>query len=46
MFFETDTGFVQITFAHIMFNCGILANRDCIAGNNIWFGDINKLNKR
>ena len=39
MYFETDTGFVQETFTHIMFNCGILTRRDCEAGNNIWFGD-------
>ena len=38
MHFETDSGFVQETFTHIMFNCGILTRRDCVAGNNIWFG--------
>jgi hypothetical protein len=38
MYFETDTGFVLLSFAHIMFNCGILTRRDCEAGNNIWFG--------
>ncbi len=36
--FENDTGFVQETFAHIMFKCGIITSRDCVAGNNIWFG--------
>ena len=39
MYFETDTGFVQTTFTHIMFKCGILTRRDCEAGNNIWFGN-------
>jgi hypothetical protein len=39
MYFESDTGFVQITFTHIMFKCGILTRRDCEAGNNIWFGN-------
>lgn len=39
MYFESDTGFVQITFVHAMFNCGILTRRDCEAGNNIWFGN-------
>lgn len=42
MYFKTDTAFVQITFTHIMFKCGILTNRDCEAGNNIWFGDPNR----
>lgn len=42
MHFENDTGFVQESFAHIMFNCGIITSRDCIAGNNIWFGDPRK----
>lgn len=41
MHFENDTGFVQESFAHIMFKCGIITSRDCIAGNNIWFGDPN-----
>lgn len=36
--FTSDTGFVQLTFCHIMFNCGILTTRDCVAGNNIHFG--------
>jgi hypothetical protein len=36
--FANDTGYVQLTFCHIMFNCGILTNRDCVAGNNIYFG--------
>ena len=39
IYFESDTGFVQITFTHIMFKCGILTRRDCEAGNNIWFGN-------
>ena len=39
--FENDTGFVQESFAHIMFKIGIITSRDCIAGNNIWFGDPN-----
>ncbi|MFC0878942.1 hypothetical protein ACE01N_20275 [Saccharicrinis sp. FJH2] len=39
--FENDTGFVQVSFALIMFKCGIITSRDCIAGNNIWFGDPN-----
>ena len=38
-YFEYDTGFVQLTFTHIMFNCGILTRRDCEAGNNIYFGN-------
>ena len=37
--FESSSGFVQLTFAHIMFNCGILTSRDCVAGNNIHFGN-------
>ena len=41
MHFETDTGYTQKVFAHIMFECGIITSRDCIAGNNIWFGDPN-----
>jgi hypothetical protein len=41
MHFENDTGFVQKSFAHIMFKCGIITSRDCMAGNNIWFGDPN-----
>ncbi|HHX71239.1 MAG TPA: hypothetical protein GX708_24735 [Gallicola sp.] len=39
--FDTDSGFVQETFAHIMFKCGIITSRDCIAGNYIWFGEPN-----
>ena len=39
--FEIDTGYIQESFAHIMFKCGIITSRDCIAGNNIWFGDPN-----
>jgi hypothetical protein len=39
--FDSDSGFVQETFAHVMFKCGILTSRDCIAGNYIWFGDPN-----
>lgn len=38
-YFESDTGFVQLTFTHIMFNCGILTRRDCESGNNIYFGN-------
>jgi hypothetical protein len=38
-YFASDSGFVQLTFCHIMFNCGILTRRDCIAGNNIYFGN-------
>jgi len=41
MHFENDTGFVQESFAHIMFKIGIIISRDCIAGNTIWFGDPN-----
>lgn len=37
--FENDTGYVQLSFAHVMFNSGILTRRDCVAGNNIWFGN-------
>jgi hypothetical protein len=37
-YFPSDSGFVQLTFCHIMFKCGILTRRDCIAGNNIYFG--------
>ena len=43
MHFENDTGFAQKSFAHIMFKCGIITSRDCIAGNYIWFGDPNIL---
>jgi hypothetical protein len=42
MYFENDSGFVQLTFAHIMYMCGILTRRDCEAGNNIWIGNPNK----
>lgn len=41
MHFENDTGFEQESFAHIMFKIGIITSRDCMAGNNIWFGDPN-----
>ena len=41
MYFEIDTGYIQESFAHIMFKCGIITSRDCVAGNNIWFGDPN-----
>ena len=40
--FKNDTIFEQLTFAHIMFKCGILTSRDCFAGNNLWFGNPNK----
>jgi len=36
MHFESNSKLEQITFAHILFNCGINTRRDCIAGNNIW----------
>ena len=39
--FDIDSGFVKETFAHVMFKCGIITSRDCIAGNYIWFGDPN-----
>jgi hypothetical protein len=38
-YFNYETGFVQLTFKHIMFKCGILTRRDCEAGNNIYFGN-------
>lgn len=41
MHFKNDSGFIQESFAHIMFKSGIITSRDCIAGNNIWFGDPN-----
>jgi len=41
MHFDNDTGFIQESFAHIMFKIGIITSRDCVAGNNIWFGDPN-----
>ena len=42
LYFETDTGFIQTTFTHIMFNCGIMTKRDCEASNNIWFVNPNR----
>ncbi|MDO3696041.1 hypothetical protein QVZ41_14405 [Wenyingzhuangia sp. chi5] len=33
--FKNDTISSQKTFAHVMFNHGIIINRDCFAGNNI-----------
>lgn len=41
MHFEPDTGLKKILFAHLMFKYGIITRRDCIAGNNIWFGAAN-----
>jgi len=37
--FGNERGYLQEVFAHIMFKCGIITSRDCIAGNYIWFGD-------
>jgi hypothetical protein len=42
MHFDNDTAFKQLMFAHIMFKCGIITNRDCEAGNNLWIGDPNR----
>lgn len=40
MNFNNDTtGVSQLVFAHLMFECGIITSRDCVAGNYIWFGD-------
>ena len=39
MHFSSDKRNEQVTFAHILFNCGIKTTRDCIAGNNIWIGN-------
>lgn len=39
--FDSDSALVQMMFAHVMFKCGIITSRDCIAGNYIWFGDPN-----
>ena len=39
--FDSDSALVQKIFAHVMFKCGIITSRDCIAGNYIWFGDPN-----
>jgi hypothetical protein len=39
--FEGESALVQVMFAHVMFKCGIITSRDCIAGNYIWFGDPN-----
>jgi len=39
--FDSDSALVQKAFAHVMFKCGIITSRDCIAGNYIWFGDPN-----
>lgn len=41
-FSEYKDKFAQLVFAHIMFECGIVTSRDCIAGNYLWFGDPNK----
>ena len=38
MRFDSDSEFAQETFAHIMFKCGVITSRDCVAGNYIWFG--------
>ena len=38
--FNNDTtGVSQLVFAHLMFECGIITSRGCIAGNYIIFGD-------
>jgi hypothetical protein len=39
MHFETDTGFEQKTFSHIMFKIGVMTRRSCEAGNNICLGN-------
>ncbi|WP_129366947.1 hypothetical protein [Lutibacter sp. HS1-25] len=39
MHFSSDKRIEQVTFAHILFNCGIKTTRDCVAGNNIWIGN-------
>jgi hypothetical protein len=39
MQFDGDSGIVQKTCAHIMFKCGIITSRDCVAGNYLLFGD-------
>lgn len=40
MNFNNDTtGVSQLVFAHLMFECGIITSRDCVAGNYVWFGD-------
>ncbi len=42
-FIEDTTGFAQLVFAHVMFECGIITSRDCVVGNYIRFGDPSKL---
>jgi hypothetical protein len=39
--FDNDTAFRQIMFAHILFSCCIITDRDCEAGSNLWIGDPN-----
>lgn len=36
--FKEDEYFLQLSFSHIMFNCGIITSRSSIGGNTIWFG--------
>jgi hypothetical protein len=38
MEFDQAEYFYQLSFAHIMFNCGIITSRGSIGGNTIWFG--------
>ncbi len=42
--YGNDRGYPQVVFAHILFKCGIITSRDCVAGNNIWFGNPNNTN--
>jgi hypothetical protein len=38
--FSDSENFVQVVFAHIMFENGIITRRDCMAGNNLHIGTL------
>jgi hypothetical protein len=38
MEFKEDEYFLQLSFCHIMFKCGIITSRSSVGGNTIWFG--------
>lgn len=38
MEFNEDEYFLQLSFCHIMFKCGIITSRSSAGGNTIWFG--------
>lgn len=38
MEFKEDEYFLQLSYSHILFNCGIITSRSSVGGNTIWFG--------